>query len=177
MGRSGNFRAVSKIPTAADEALFWSLIETAWDQVGGDPSIRRKSLIERVSDDEVYAVDGYLGEFLANLRGVCEDLTRAELTDMDRVLERKLYDIDRADIQKVTDGSDDGFLYCRGFVVAMGRDFYEAVVTEPTVAVLDAECESMAYFFANLHHERYGRFPDTESGISRETTSNKAGWR
>jgi hypothetical protein len=34
------------------------------------------------------------------------------------VLERTLYDIDRADIQAVTDGSDDGFLYARGFVVA-----------------------------------------------------------
>ena len=167
---------MSEIPTAAAESRFWSLVESAWDMVGGEPSARRKALIERDSDDEVYAVDAYLGEFLANLRSLCVDLSAAELTDLDRVLERKLYDIDRADIQEVTDGSDDGFLYCRGFIVAMGRDFYAAVVADPEVAVHDAECESMAYFFAHLHNERFGDYPDTESGISRETASNTAGW-
>lgn len=159
-----------------DESRFWSLIETAWEMVGGDLSTRRKGLIERDSDDDVYAVDSYLGEFLANLRTLGVELSAAELTDLDRVLERKMYAIDRKDIQRVTAGSDDGFLYCRGFVVAMGRDFYEAVLADPSVAILDAECESMAYFFANLHNELYGRYPDTDSGISRETGSNPAGW-
>ncbi|TDV41353.1 DUF4240 domain-containing protein [Actinophytocola oryzae] len=164
------------MPTEADVARFWSLIETAWDQVAGVPPTRRKSLIERDSDHEAYAMDAYLGEFLANLRSLCEDLSSAEVSDMDRVLERKLHDIDRADIREVTDGSDDGFLYCRSFAVAMGRDFYEAVVTDPSVAVLDAECESMAYFFANVYYERRGTFPDTDSGISRETRSDKFRW-
>jgi uncharacterized protein DUF4240 len=167
---------VSKIPTAADESWFWSLIESAWETVGAEPSARRKALIERDSDDEVYAVDAYLGEFLANLRTSCLELSSAEMTDLDRVLERKMYDIDREDIQEVTDGSDDGFLYCRGFIVAMGRDFYEAVLADPSVAIVDAECESMAYFFANLHNEVHNRYPDTDSGISRETTSNPDGW-
>lgn len=176
MGGSGSFRAVSKIPTAVDESRFWSLIESAWEAVGAEPSARRKALIERDSDDEVYAVDAYLGDFLANLRTRCLDLSAAEMTDLDRVLERKMYDIDREDIHEVTDGSDDGFLYCRGFIVAMGRDFYTAVQADPSVAVLDAECESMAYFFANLHNEVYGDYPDTDSGISRETASNPDGW-
>lgn len=166
---------MSTIPTA-DEARFWSLIESAWDMVGVEPSARRKALIERDSDDDVYAVDAYLGEFLANLRTLCLELSSAELTDLDRVLERKMYDIDRVDIQEVTDGSDDGFLYCRGFIVAMGRDFYAAVAADPTVAILDAECESMAYFFANLHNEVHATYPDTDSGISRETASNRDGW-
>ena len=50
------------------------------------------------------------------------------------ILERKLYDIDRADIHERTDGSDDGFLYCRGFIVGMGQRYYEAVRTNPDVA-------------------------------------------
>jgi hypothetical protein len=167
---------VSKIPSVADESRFWSLIESAWEMVGAEPSARRKALIERESDDEVYAVDAYLGEFLANLRTLSVELSSEEMIDLDRVLERKMYVVDRADIQEVTDGSDDGFLYCRGFIVAMGRDFFEAVVADPAVAICDAECESMAYFFANLHNERHGAYPDTESGISRETTSNRDGW-
>lgn len=177
MGRSGNFRLVSVMPTVAEESRFWSLIELAWEMVGAEPSIRRKALIERESDDEVYAVDAYLGEFLDHLRRLCVDLPLAELAALDRVLERRLYDLDRAEIQRVTAGSDDGFLYCRGFVVAMGRDFYAAVAADPTVAILDAECETMAYFFANLHHARWGCFPDNDSGISRETGSNRDGWR
>lgn len=167
---------MSEVPSAADEARFWSLVESAWDMVGAVESARRKALIERASDDEVYAVDAYLGEFLANLHSLSVELSRVELTDMDRVLERRLYDLDRADIQKFTDGSHDGFLYCRAFIVAMGRDFYEAVVADPYVAILDAECEDMAYFFANTHNEVYGGYPDTDSGISRETGSNRAGW-
>jgi len=41
--------------------------------------------------------------------------------------------------------------------------------------LLNAECEAMCYFFAHLHHERFGEFPETDSGISRETCSNPAG--
>jgi hypothetical protein len=59
--------------------------------------------------------------FLGALSGQCRELPGSDLASLDRVLERKLYDIDRADIQAVTDGSDGGFLYARGFIVAMGR--------------------------------------------------------
>ncbi len=167
---------MTKIPTAADESRFWSLIESAWERVGAELCAQRKSLARRTDDEDAYALDPHLDSFLDNLRALCADLSAQELTDLDRVLERTLYDLDRADIQEITDGSDDGFLYCRGFIVAMGRDFCAAVLANPEVAVLDAECEAMCYFFANLHHERFGTHPHTGSGISRESTSNAAGW-
>jgi hypothetical protein len=44
------------------------------------------------------------------------------------------------------------------------------------MGVPDAECEEMCYFFAHLYRERFGDFPDTGSGISRESCSNQAGW-
>jgi len=56
----------------------------------------------------------------------------------------------------------------------MGRAFYQAVAADPQVAVPGAECEEMCYFFAHLHRERFGEFPETGSGISRETCSNPA---
>jgi hypothetical protein len=34
----------------------------------------------------------------------------------------------------------------------------------------------MCYFFAHLHHERFGTFPETRSGISRESGQNLTGW-
>jgi hypothetical protein len=48
-----------------------------------------------------------------------------------------------------------------GFIVAMGRDFYDAVAGDPEMAVPGAECEEMCYFFAHLYRERFGQFPDT----------------
>ena len=103
-------------------------------------------------------------------------MSTGELTDLDRVVERKLYDIDREKIQAVTDGSDDGFLYARGFIVALGRDYYNAVDADPGMAILDCDLESMCYFFTHLHERKFGTRPETGSGISRESCANRAGW-
>ncbi|TDC37986.1 DUF4240 domain-containing protein [Micromonospora sp. KC213] len=169
----------ARVPTVDDEARFWALVETAWAPLGPEPAALRRALATRDSDaDDLdpYALDAWLAPFLANLRALCADLSGPELTDLDRVVERKLYDIDRRDVQAVTDGSDDGFLYARGWIVALGREFYEAVRADPTMAVVDADCEQMCYFFAHLHAERFGDWSDTGSGISRESVSNPTGW-
>ena len=167
------------MPTPADEARFWSLTEAAWARLGPEPAALRRALVQRdpgTDDEGLYAICAWLDPFLGHLRELCAELSRQDLVDLDRVVERKLYDIDRADVHAVTDGSDDGFLYCRGFVVALGRDFYEAVSADPEMALPDAECETMCYFFAHLHDKRFGDWPDTGSGISRESVSNTAGW-
>ena len=167
-----------RLPSAEDEARLWALVEAAWTQCGAEANRVRRALAARAPEPvtDTSAVDGALPVFLGALADRCRALPGGELTSLDRVLERKLYDIDRADIQAVTDGSDDGFLYARGFIVAMGRDFYDAVARDPQVAVLDAECEEMCYFFAHLYRGRFGEFPQTGSGISRESCSNAAGW-
>jgi hypothetical protein len=168
-----------RVPTAEEVDRFWALIESAWQRLGPEPDVLRRALLDRDPQDEdfeLYAVDGWLAAFLRTLTELSAGLSRTELADLDRVLERMLHDIDRVDIHEVTDGSDDGFLYARGFIVALGRDFYEAVRADPAVAVLDADCEEMCYFFAELHAERFGDRPGTDSGISRETGSNQKGW-
>jgi hypothetical protein len=167
-----------RLPSAEDEARFWALIEAAWAQCSAEADRVRRALAARVQAPvtDISAVEGALPVFLGALADQCRAWPGGEVTSLDRVLERKLHDIDRADIQAVTDGSDDGFLYARGFIVAMGRDFYDAVAGDPQVAVPGAECEAMCYFFAHLHRERFGEFPETGSGISRETCSNPAGW-
>lgn len=167
---------MSDLPTAADEARFWTIIESAWQLVGDESATLRPALIHRENDDAADALDRHLTAFLGHLQALSDPLSTEDLTALDRVLERKLYDLDRSDIHEVTDGSDDGFLYCRGFIVAMGQDFYNAVIADPTAAVADAECERMCYFFAHVHNNRVGNFPKTGSGISRESFSNPAGW-
>ncbi|XVV09670.1 DUF4240 domain-containing protein [Actinoplanes sp. CA-131856] len=168
-----------RVPTAAEEDRFWALIESAWQRLGPEPAALRRALTARDPGDEdfeVYALDGWLAPFLRTLTELSAELPGADLADLDRVLERKLHDLDRADIHEVTDGSDDGFLYARGFIVALGRDYYEAVRRDPAVAVLDADCEEMCYFFAHLHENRFGAAPEKDSTISRETGDNVAGW-
>ncbi|MEU0765353.1 hypothetical protein ABZ351_37575, partial [Streptomyces microflavus] len=114
----------NRLPTAEEEARFWGLVEAAWERLGPEPAALRRALLTRdraADDDSVYAIDGWLDAFLDQLGQLCADLSGPELTALDRVVERKLYDIDRADVHAVIDGSDDGFLYGRGHVVALGR--------------------------------------------------------
>ncbi|MBW6436818.1 DUF4240 domain-containing protein [Actinoplanes hulinensis] len=167
------------LPSPADEARFWDLLEAAWAELGDEPAAVRQRLIQReprTFPDWLYALDPWLHPFLDRLRALSADLNSGELTDLDRVMERKLFDIDRRDIHEVADGSDDGFLYARGFIVAAGREFYEAVRANPGLAVEEAGCESLVYLFAHLHEERFGTWPVTGSGVSRESFSNPEGW-
>ncbi|MEO6775017.1 MAG: DUF4240 domain-containing protein [Kofleriaceae bacterium] len=168
------------LPTAAEEARFWSLIDDAWATQSAEVNAARKALATRDPDTEIdnAAVDEALDAVLVGLHAAFanEDFPEQELVAMDRVLERKLYDVDRADVQAVTDGSDDGFLYARGYIVALGKGFYDAVVAKPEIAICDAECEQMCYLPARVHDERFGVYPDTGSTISRESCSNTAGW-
>lgn len=166
-------------PTPEDEARFWLLLETSWDPLGPEINQLRRELANRVPDAPVDVVDleDALSECLANLAQACAVLSTADLINLDRVVERKLFDLDRSDIHAVTDGSDDGFLYGRGFIVAMGQEFYEAVLREPELAGTDGECEEICYFFTQYYRDRVGEdFPGNRSGISRESFSNGPGW-
>jgi hypothetical protein len=158
-----------------DENRFWSMIEAAWSVAGGKDKPRRRLAEGKLSEGQAYELQEVLEEQVAPaLQKRLDTLSAPELLAFDRILERKLYDIDRADIHERTDGSDDGFLYCRGFIVGVGRAYYEAVLANPDRAVTDAECEQMCYLSWHLHHDKFGEVPP--SGISRETCSNSVGW-
>lgn len=176
---TGTSGSAGRLPSQEEEARFWTLVESAWEGLGVEPASLRRALLDQdpaAGDADPYAIDSWLDPFLDSLGALCADMSAQDLTDLDRVVERKLYDIDRADVHEATDGSDDGFLYCRGYIVALGREYYEAVSVKPALAVMDAECEALCYFFAHLHAERFGEWPETGSGISRESASNSAGW-
>jgi hypothetical protein len=150
------------------------MIEAAWNAADGHVGARQALAEGRDAKNHAYSLDDALRPFIAALRKQLTDLPAEELLAFDCILERKLYDFDRADIHERTDGSDDGFLYCRGFIVALGRRYYEAVRDNPNLAVVDASCEQMCYVSWQMYHERFGEMPP--SGISRETCSNFAGW-
>lgn len=158
-----------------DEQRFWSLIETAWQAVGGQTKARQKLAAGKLSDEKAEELVELLDDEVTPALGEeLNQLSAEDLLAFDRILERKLYDIDRADVHEYTDGSDDGFLYARGFIVAAGQAYYEAVREKPSVALSDLECERMCYLSHQLYEEKFGPVPP--SGVSRETCSNQAGW-
>jgi hypothetical protein len=158
-----------------DEKRFWAMIEEAWRDVEGAAPARRKLAKGKLDEDGATELaEQAEGEFVPALRDALEGLSKDELLAFDRILERKLYEIDRAEVQEHTDGSDDGFLYARGFIVAAGQAYYDAVNAEPSRAVTDGECEEMCYLSFQVYAEKFGEMP--RSGISRETGANKAGW-
>ena len=155
-----------------NEERFWSLIEGAWPKNKRAAQIR--AMIRTGELEESDKLRRFLRGVLKNLSTNLEELPAEELLLFDRILEQKLYDIDREDIHSYTDGSDDGFLYCRGFIVIAGQEFYNLVNDDPSKALLDVEFEDICYHPWHMYRRKFGEMP--YSGLSRESGSNKAGW-
>jgi hypothetical protein len=92
-------------------------------------------------------------------------------------MEEKLFRLDREEIHQHTDGSDDGFLYCRGFIVGMGEGYYNLVSTTPARATADAEAESIPFVGYRVYKERFREEFPRESVYPIESGSNPNGWR
>ena len=100
------------------------------------------------------------------------------------LLAHALYEIDGetyADNAGDAGGSDDGFLYARCYVVARGRDFYNAVKSDPSQMPQDLNqwCESLLYVAPNA----WGRITGSEPNqwefypeVSFETGHNISQW-
>jgi hypothetical protein len=156
-----------------DETKFWAMIESAWAKTGGWNESRTRLLAgEEVDSNELMEA---AQEMIPHLEAALKSLNQDELLAFDRIAERKLYDIDREEIQEFTDGSDDGFLYCRGFILAAGQAYYDEVNANPSRAMMNAECEDFCYLALHLYEDIFEAIP--HSGISRESRRNPAGWK
>lgn len=156
-----------------DEILFWSLIESSWQTVGGQVQSRQKLVQGRLSEEGAEALLESLAEVIRALTERLQRLSAWELLTFDRILERKLYEIDRSQVQEHTGGSDDGYLYARGFVVAAGKSYYDAVNADLSIALPNLESEDMCFLAWNIYEAKFGEIPSSE--ISRESGSNRAG--
>lgn len=157
-----------------DEHRFWEIIDKAWQDVDKKGTIRAKLMKGIPSDSLIDECFEKLEDVIAEIEKQLDKLSAEDLLQFDRILERKLYDIDREDVHEHTEGSDDGFLYARGFIVAIGKQYYEAVNATPALAGSDLDCEEMCFLPRSVYEGKYGEMPLSE--ISRESCSNKAGW-
>jgi hypothetical protein len=161
------------------DGRFWSMIDDAWRAALPAARDWRVRLIDGErsdEDDDDGAFREGLDTMVRSLENALRELPRDELVAFDRTLELFLYRIDRAEVQVHTDGSDDGFLYCRGFIVALGREYYDAIDRDPSRATMDAECEEMCYLSYHVFADRFGEQAFPRSELCRETGSNSDGW-
>jgi hypothetical protein len=101
-------------------------------------------------------------------------LSRAELSSFNYFIEEKLYHINRRDIHRYTDGGDDWFYYSRGFIVGLGKYYYEQVIQNPQCAVFDAAFYEILLNIKSLKSDFGKTLSDTNYNAS--TRSNSKGW-
>lgn len=159
-----------------NEANFWQLIETAWSLSPELNAARRLAL--RTNDPFLleslsYELADVIGE---NLRRLLEALDKSALTAFLRLMEEKLYHIDRQEIRQYTDGSDDGFLYCRCFIVGMGEAYYKGIDSNPALATMDVEAESIGFIGYEVYLEKFNESFSRNTLHCIESGSNKKGW-
>jgi hypothetical protein len=121
---------------------------------------------------------------LEGLLAAVSQLQKSEIYAFDDALALALYDIDGHVYSQASGkagASDDSFLYLRCYVVAMGRDFYSAVKSDPrkTPTSIENWCEPLLYVasiawssLTGIDRSEY----DHVSPVSYETCSNKALW-
>jgi uncharacterized protein DUF4240 len=104
-----------------------------------------------------------------------------EIKSFEDMLAQYLFDIDGkawADEAGKSGQSDDGFLYVRYDVVAMGKKFYDKVKADSKKMPKDAWCESLllaaqqAWGAAGKDEESW----DHQALVSNESGSNKVNW-
>ncbi len=159
-----------------NETSFWELIESSWSDSPGLNEKRAKALIN--NDEELLTeLSGELSEtILENYNKRLLQLSKDDLIAFIRILEKKLYNIDRDDIHEYTDGSDDGFLYCRCFILGMGQQYYNMIDNEPSKATMDLEAELFGFSAYQQYEEKFGEEFDRGSVHCIESGSNTNGW-
>ncbi|MEO7309725.1 MAG: DUF4240 domain-containing protein [Chitinophagaceae bacterium] len=156
---------------------FWKIIESSWADAPKLDKKRAKAL--KTNDEEL------LGELSEELEDTIVEnyskrllsLNKEDLTQFIHFLEERLYNIDREEIQEHTDGSDDGFLYCRCFIVGMGEQYYNMVDKNPSKATMDAEAELFGFSAYDVYEEKFGEEFDRNSIHNIESCSNESGWK
>jgi hypothetical protein len=149
-----------------NDTTFWRIIGLLdWDQAGDDDAVLEPATVVLASHsvEEIYAFDELLAEKLYALdtREVARGVYRGQL------------DPDDGD-QYI---SSDDFLYSRCVIVANGRDYYQAVLADPSQAPQEMEFESLLSLARSAYEAKTGAEYDHLTRVSWESFSNAEGWK
>ena len=149
--------------------------------------------VEKMSEEEFWSIIALLdwgkGEeddaILAPARARLQQYSIGDIRRFQDILAEKLYHLDRQifaeQIGKYKyngphNFSVDTFLYARACVVANGKEFYEAVLSDPTQMPKDFTFEALLYLAGNAYELKTGESWDYLPKLSYETFSNRDGW-
>jgi hypothetical protein len=165
-----------QIQPGMNEQKFWELIEEAWQDFPLLNDLRQQAL--QTNDASLFEglSFGLDDEIAEAMEERLRKLDQEELTRFNHIMEEKLFRLDREEVHKYTDGSDDSFLYCRGFIVGMGEKYYTMVNTNPRKATMDAEAESVCFVGYSVYEDRYGEKFPRNTFYNTESGSNPDGW-
>lgn len=143
-----------------DERTFWQLID----------EIDRPALL-----------DGNEDRALEPLRKRLATLSAEDLEGFEEILSWQLFALDGrryADAAGASGQSDDAFLYARAFVVARGKQFYDAVLADPSKMPksIDEWCEALLSVAPDAYEATVGDDWTFSASVSYETGSNRAQW-
>jgi Protein of unknown function (DUF4240) len=159
------------------EQEFWKIIELSWkDSPNADK--KRADALETNDEELLEELSEFLtGEILEKYKKRLLLLDKKEFTEFIHILEERLFNLDREEIHEFTDGSDDGFLYCRCFILGMGERYYKMVDNEPAKATADVEAEDFGFSAYKVYEEKFGEEFDRYSVHCVESGSNQTGWK
>jgi hypothetical protein len=160
-----------------DEQKFWDLIESSWKSIPMLNKLRKEavktndaSLFEGLSfgldDDVVEALEEKL-----------QALEKDDLIRFIHIMEEKLFRLDREEIHAYTDGTEEGFLHCRGFIIGMGEKYYKLIDKKPDKAARDIEAPSVCFIGYEVYKARFKRDFKRNTVFSTVSGSNPDGWR
>jgi hypothetical protein len=174
--QSNRNKTVTALNNQMTEQHFWELIETSWTSSPGLYELRAKAL-QTNNEENLEDLSVELGDtMLENYRRQLLLLDQENLTKYIHILEEKLYKIDREEIHEYTDGSDDGFLYCRCFILGMGEEYYNMIDNNPTKATVDLEAEDFGFLAYKVYEEKFKEEFERNSIYCIESGSNTENW-
>jgi Protein of unknown function (DUF4240) len=159
-----------------NEEKFWNIIDMSW---ADSPKLdkKREKVLKNNDEEILEELSGELEDtILENYNKRLLTLDKDDLVNFIHILEERLYNIDREEIQEHTDGSDDGFLYCRCFILGMGQQYYNLVDKDPSKASMDLEAEMFGFSAYGIYEEKFGEEFERYSIHSIESCSNEKGW-
>lgn len=159
-----------------NENKFWELINDTWEKSGKN-EIRLKAIEENDEETLRELMEFIWTDLISYYQIELWKLEKQEFISYIHKLEEKLYQIDREEMHKYIGGSDDGFLYGRCFILAMGKEYFEMIDKDPKKAKYSLEAEGFGFEAYILYEKIFKEEFERNTIHCIESCSNEGEWK
>jgi hypothetical protein len=155
---------------------FWEIIETAWTTDSDLYNLREHALATNEPALIKRLGNTVCNEIASNIRQQLAYLDDREMTKFNRVMEERLFHIDREALHGYTGGSDEGFLHCRSFIIGMGERYYNMIDADPSKAARDISAANIGVVGYDVYEDKFGEEFERYCLHCIESGSNSREW-